>query len=63
MCPCCRRNGLYPTGHFWQCDACGLRITEQALRYERVASIPGSERAIGDKRHGGKAIGQGTARG
>lgn len=62
MCPCCRRNGLYPTGHFWQCNACGLRITEQALRYEQVTTVSGSDRS-GDQQHGSEATGQGKASG
>lgn len=34
-CPSCRQDRLQPTGAFLICDACGLAITEQALRVEK----------------------------
>lgn len=55
MCPCCRRMGLYPTGNFWQCDACGLRVTRQALDYERKWVAASLEQAE-EHRHGPKTV-------
>jgi ribosomal protein L37AE/L43A len=35
-CPRCRDARLQPTGAYWVCDACGLAITQQALRVDEA---------------------------
>lgn len=42
MCPRCQDARLHPTGAFWLCAACGLAITQQALRVERAEAEPGA---------------------
>lgn len=43
MCPRCQQEGLYATGAFWRCRACGLAITQQALRVEQARGLERGE--------------------
>lgn len=59
MCPRCRQAGLYSTGAFWVCGACGLAITHQALKFEQEhAGIACAD--IEEGQHGNQTARQAT---